>query len=93
MRNIGPNVHRISPDVPKGCAVEQAAYVVRHGSRYPDKGAYEEWVEMEEKVGIPRVHYLNQLGGVIEDPNKKTDGTVLVASCRLHGEGKPIVLA
>ena len=53
MRHAGPNVHGISPDIPKGCAVEQAAYVVRHGSRYPDKGAYGEWVEMEEKVGIP----------------------------------------
>ncbi|SPN96560.1 related to PHO12 - secreted acid phosphatase [Cephalotrichum gorgonifer] len=45
----GPNVHGISTDVPDNCYVDQAAYVSRHGSRYPDKGAYGEWVEMESR--------------------------------------------
>ncbi|KAL4886681.1 histidine phosphatase superfamily [Aspergillus karnatakaensis] len=39
----GPNVNKISSDVPEGCSVDQAVYVVRHGSRYPDPGAYAEW--------------------------------------------------
>lgn len=30
----GPNVNGISNSVPKTCSVQQAAYVVRHGSRY-----------------------------------------------------------
>ncbi|KAK0382830.1 hypothetical protein NLU13_9925 [Sarocladium strictum] len=46
---IGPNVNNISPDVPEGCVVDQAAYVSRHGSRYPDSGAYAVWVAMAEK--------------------------------------------
>lgn len=46
----GPNVHGISAEVPEGCRVDQAAYVSRHGSRYPDKGAYGEWTEMESRV-------------------------------------------
>lgn len=29
----GPNVFGISNEVPKGCTVQQAAYIVRHGSR------------------------------------------------------------
>jgi hypothetical protein len=29
----GPNVFGISNDVPQGCSVQQAAYIVRHGSR------------------------------------------------------------
>jgi hypothetical protein len=29
----GPNLFGISTDVPEGCTVQQAAYVVRHGSR------------------------------------------------------------
>ena len=33
------------------CVVDQAAYVTRHGSRYPDPGAYGEWTEMESRVG------------------------------------------
>jgi len=51
LTRIGPNVHGISSDVPEGCTVEQAAYVVRHGSRYPDSGAYTEWVALYDKVG------------------------------------------
>lgn len=46
----GPNVHGILAEVPDGCRVDQAAYVSRHGSRYPDKGAYGEWTEMESRV-------------------------------------------
>lgn len=48
----GPNVHKISTDVPDSCTVDQAAYVSRHGSRYPDSGAYAEWKEMESRVRI-----------------------------------------
>lgn len=29
----GPNVNGVSSDVPEKCTVQQAAYVVRHGSR------------------------------------------------------------
>lgn len=46
---IGPNVYGISPDVPESCYVDQAAYISRHGSRYPDSGAYAGWVDMQER--------------------------------------------
>ncbi|OTB05876.1 hypothetical protein M426DRAFT_319564 [Hypoxylon sp. CI-4A] len=42
----GPNVLGISPEVPDNCHVDRAAYVARHGSRYPDQGAYDGWVSM-----------------------------------------------
>ncbi|KAH9999148.1 phosphoglycerate mutase-like protein [Xylariaceae sp. FL0662B] len=45
----GPNIFGISPEVPEDCHVDQAAYVSRHGSRYPDKGAYEGWLSMFER--------------------------------------------
>lgn len=45
----GPNVYGISPEVPENCYVDQAAYVSRHGSRYPDTGAYAGWVDMQER--------------------------------------------
>lgn len=38
--------------MPDNCYVEQVAYVVRHGSRYPDNGAYQQWVALYEKVGL-----------------------------------------
>ncbi|KAH7014213.1 histidine acid phosphatase [Microdochium trichocladiopsis] len=45
----GDNVNGISPEVPEGCVVDQAAYVSRHGSRYPDNGAYNGWVSAVER--------------------------------------------
>jgi hypothetical protein len=36
--------------VPDNCYVEQAVYAVRHGSRYPDSGAYNGWVAMQQRV-------------------------------------------
>ncbi|KAK2731179.1 hypothetical protein FQN55_004904 [Onygenales sp. PD_40] len=50
----GPNVNHISSDIPAGCTVDQAAYIVRHGSRYPDAGAYEQWTELHEKIQSAR---------------------------------------
>ncbi|KAK1570053.1 histidine acid phosphatase [Colletotrichum navitas] len=45
----GPNVNDISSDIPENCYVDQAAYVLRHGSRYPDPGAYNGWVSMQQR--------------------------------------------
>ncbi|KEP45121.1 putative histidine acid phosphatase, partial [Rhizoctonia solani 123E] len=47
-----PNVAGVSPEVPEGCAVDQVAIASRHGSRYPDPGAYNEWLALEAKVSI-----------------------------------------
>jgi len=46
----GPNVNGVENVIPEGCIVEQVAYVSRHGSRYPDGGAYNEWVALYDKV-------------------------------------------
>ncbi|TPX17645.1 uncharacterized protein E0L32_012056 [Thyridium curvatum] len=46
----GPNVFGISSDVPEGCTVDQVAYVVRHGSRYPDRGAYQGWLDFHART-------------------------------------------
>ncbi|KAH9221119.1 histidine phosphatase superfamily [Leptodontidium sp. 2 PMI_412] len=46
----GPDVNGISNEVPEGCTVEQVAYSTRHGSRYPDTGAYAEWTALYAKV-------------------------------------------
>ncbi|KKY23667.1 putative acid phosphatase [Diplodia seriata] len=46
----GPNVFGIDPAAPEGCTVDQAAFVSRHGSRYPDTGAYAEWTALEAKI-------------------------------------------
>ncbi|OJJ47345.1 hypothetical protein ASPZODRAFT_16025 [Penicilliopsis zonata CBS 506.65] len=48
----GPNTFGIDSDVPDQCTVQQAAYVVRHGSRFPDSGSYGDWVEIYDKIQI-----------------------------------------
>ncbi|KAG5972065.1 hypothetical protein E4U55_000942 [Claviceps digitariae] len=47
----GPNFHAIPLTLDEGCEVDQAAYVLRHGSRYPDQGAYSGWLDMIDRVG------------------------------------------
>jgi hypothetical protein len=47
---LGPNIYGISNAVPDNCIVEQVAYNVRHGSRYPDPGAYSQWTTLYAKV-------------------------------------------
>ncbi|CAI7633117.1 unnamed protein product [Penicillium crustosum] len=46
----GPNVNGIENKTPEKCTVRQAAYVVRHGSRFPDTGSYESWVALYHKI-------------------------------------------
>ncbi|THV48078.1 hypothetical protein BGAL_0269g00040 [Botrytis galanthina] len=46
----GPNVHSISNHVPENCYVDQVAYNVRHGSRYPDSGAYAQWTSLYAEI-------------------------------------------
>ncbi|KAF2243137.1 phosphoglycerate mutase-like protein [Trematosphaeria pertusa] len=46
----GPEVTGISSEVPSGCTVEQAAFFSRHGSRYPDTGAYAEWTNLSSRI-------------------------------------------
>lgn len=36
-------------EAPANCYVDQAAYISRHGSRYPDNGAYSGWVDMQSR--------------------------------------------
>ncbi|KAJ9414494.1 hypothetical protein FOXG_12400 [Fusarium oxysporum f. sp. lycopersici 4287] len=47
--HIGEDLTGISSAVPEGCQVDQAAYVSRHGSRYPDQGAHNGWLEMARR--------------------------------------------
>ncbi|KAJ7096500.1 phosphoglycerate mutase-like protein [Mycena crocata] len=38
-----PSQDGISLDTPAGCVVDQAAYILRHGSRYPEPGSFAGW--------------------------------------------------
>ncbi|KAI3613264.1 histidine acid [Moniliophthora roreri] len=38
-----PSQSGIASEVPEGCVVDQAAYIARHGARYPEPGSYIGW--------------------------------------------------
>ncbi|KAF2030734.1 acid phosphatase-like protein [Setomelanomma holmii] len=46
----GEEVTGISSDVPSGCKVDMVASFSRHGSRYPDSGAYNEWADLYKRL-------------------------------------------
>ncbi|KAG7095621.1 hypothetical protein E1B28_006345 [Marasmius oreades] len=38
-----PSQSNINTDLPEGCTVDQAAYILRHGARYPEPGSFNGW--------------------------------------------------
>ncbi|KIP03175.1 hypothetical protein PHLGIDRAFT_130304 [Phlebiopsis gigantea 11061_1 CR5-6] len=45
-----PPEEGISESTPDGCVVDQAAYIVRHGSRYPEPGSFSGWQSLYQKI-------------------------------------------
>ncbi|KAF8211856.1 phosphoglycerate mutase-like protein [Mycena galopus ATCC 62051] len=41
-----PSQDDIPYETPTGCVVDQAAYIVRHGSRYPEPGSFTGWQDL-----------------------------------------------
>ncbi|PSN74696.1 acid phosphatase PHO12 precursor [Corynespora cassiicola Philippines] len=71
----GPEVTGISSDVPAGCNIDMAASFSRHGSRYPDRGAFAEWVDLESRlraanftVADEKLEFLSTWKPVLEYP-------------------------
>ncbi|KAJ7583789.1 phosphoglycerate mutase-like protein [Mycena floridula] len=44
-----PSQAGISPETPDGCIVDQAAYILRHGSRFPEPGSFSGWQSLFAK--------------------------------------------
>ncbi|TDL27711.1 phosphoglycerate mutase-like protein [Rickenella mellea] len=44
-----PSQLGISTETPDGCVVDQAAYILRHGSRYPEPGSFAGWQALFNK--------------------------------------------
>lgn len=68
----------ISSDIPAGCKVELSAFFSRHGSRYPDTGAYNGWVELQKRleataftVSDQKFDFLKTWKPVLSDPNSQ----------------------
>ncbi|KAJ3559463.1 hypothetical protein NM688_g332 [Phlebia brevispora] len=45
-----PTQFDISPETPAGCIVDQAAYIVRHASRYPEPSSFVGWQALYNKL-------------------------------------------
>lgn len=69
----------ISSEVPVGCKVELAAFFSRHGSRYPDNGAYNQWTDLHSRiqaasdfpVNDKRLEFLQTWKPVLSDPSNQ----------------------
>jgi acid phosphatase len=68
----------ISSEVPAGCKVELSAFFSRHGSRYPDTGAYNGWVELQKRleaaaftVSDQKFEFLKTWEPVLSDPDSQ----------------------
>lgn len=66
----------ISSEVPEGCRVDLAAFFSRHGSRYPDTGAYKEWTQLYDHiqeapftVSNPKLEFLRTWKPVLSNPS------------------------
>lgn len=75
LQTVGPEVTGISSDVPEGCKVDLSAFFSRHGSRYPDTGAYNEWVALQDHirqspftVNDPKLEFLQTWAPILSDP-------------------------
>ncbi|KAL2869188.1 putative histidine acid phosphatase [Aspergillus lucknowensis] len=89
----GRNVNWISADVPEGCSVDQAVYVVRHGSRYPDPGAYEEWQALHEVIqsadfrAAGSLQFLSEWSPVLSHPEEQIAQLSLTGYKELYNLG------
>ncbi|KAF9075328.1 histidine phosphatase superfamily [Rhodocollybia butyracea] len=45
-----PTLPGLGPETPDGCVVDQAAYFVRHGARYPEASDFTGWQELFWKI-------------------------------------------
>lgn len=95
MRREGPEVTGISSDVPGGCRVDQAAFFSRHGSRYPDSGAYKEWQDLHTHIQAAKpfqvsdksLEFLQSWQPVLSSPEKQIGQLSTTGYKELHEMG------
>lgn len=79
MLRVGPETGTISYTVPSGCMVDMVASVSRHGSRYPDRSAYNEWTNLYSRIQAagslritnPKLAFLSSWKPQLTDPDKQ----------------------
>jgi acid phosphatase len=77
--STGPEVTGISSEVPAGCTVDLFASLSRHGSRYPDTGAYNGWANLSSriqeakdlKITDSKLKFISKWKPVLEAPEKQ----------------------
>ncbi|KAK8237080.1 putative histidine acid phosphatase [Phyllosticta capitalensis] len=92
----GPTIFDIEPTAPIGCTVDMAAFLSRHGSRFPDKGAYAEWVALEKKIqsatnlttDAPELQFLASWSPVLTDPARQIANLSATGQAELAAMGR-----
>lgn len=91
----GPEVTGISSHVPDGCSVDLVAFFSRHGSRYPDTGAYAEWTALYKHIqsSLPfnvtdeKLDFLRSWKPVLSDPDRQIAQLSPTGYLELHRMG------
>ncbi|CAN9292924.1 unnamed protein product [Alternaria alternata] len=91
----GEETTGISSEIPTGCKVDLAAFFSRHGSRYPDRGAYNGWVEFAEyiqaagnfTVNDEKLAFLKSWKPVLSDPDAQIANISPTGWRELHDMG------
>ncbi|PVH96612.1 phosphoglycerate mutase-like protein [Periconia macrospinosa] len=91
----GPEVTGISSETPEGCTVELAGFFSRHGSRYPDRGAYNGWVDLQTRLQAsgnlttsdPSLAFLSTWSPVLSDPAQQIAQISPTGYKELHAMG------
>ncbi|KAJ9245274.1 hypothetical protein DTO169E5_1141 [Paecilomyces variotii] len=88
-----PNVNNVSLQVPDGCTVDQAVYIVRHGSRYPDPSAYQQWLALYDKIQSSQYHasgalnFLPDWAPVLRHPDQELSQVSITGYKELYNLG------
>ncbi|KAI8821987.1 histidine phosphatase superfamily [Fimicolochytrium jonesii] len=90
----GPNVFGIDPEPPANCVVDQAAFTSRHGSRYPDPGAWDQWNALRNKIQAANftvtaggLNFLHTWKPVVRTPSSNNQKLSITGWKELHQMG------
>lgn len=90
-----PQRFNISGSTPAGCSVDQAAFVSRHGSRYPDQSAYNQWTDLYSRIknatfstdNAPELNFLRSWQPVLNNPTQQISQVSLTGYKELYDMG------
>jgi len=84
----------ISSEIPARCSIDQAAFISRHASRYPDPSAYTQWTNLSARIhatdfstSAPELQFLKTWEPVLTYPNQEMSQISITGYKELYNMG------